>query len=825
MKKILYLIVPIMILFLTTSCGDFDLVRTKLSYDEEMMEINLGDEISIIPNCNKEDVEIIYEASNDIVEMDDLGNLKALKTGTVIVKAKTTKRNSVSASIVIVVNDRQTFTITYDVNGGKPLDNTKITYGKGEVVMLPTPTKDGYKFLGWYENDTLVTTLTGENHVLKAMWEKLVSYTISYNLDGGMFTVEAVTEFEENQKIALPKPKKEGYIFLGWYENGIEITELTNKNYNLTAKWFEINSDSLLYTITYNLNGGTLPIDAVTSFEDSKGINLPKPTRTGHKFLGWYENNNLVTSITNKSYSLIAKWEKLPVYSISYDLDGGTIKKVVESYTTEDVFAIEEAVKEGYTFIGWTSELNKEPVKTLEIKNQSKNLTLKANFKANTYQITFKANGGSSDVKVDVIFKDTIKLTTNNITNKGMKLVGWNTEVDGTGKTYLINQEFTYEVVGNIELYAVWTSLINLELTENEKITADLPIIVKGQKEFTIPVPETSEYKFFTGWYLGEEQITDEEGENLKSWEFDEEVTLTPKWEESITKNGIKYYYLGEYPQKRVTDKETIELLNKEVPDYRGYCELNGDYYAKIIYEENTTVYFSDGTKVIKGETYYFKVEKILWRLIDEKNNIVISEYVLDALPYYDSELERKKYDTILGFDLRIYPNDYSESNLNQFLNDTLVNRYDLEGSLPRVNYENEGLKSIAFGRQYKIGDYIEYTNRIDNSEASTLYPDNLYSVINTKGYFYPLSHKEFKETYAGKLSGGVAYATDYAIVKGVECQKTSLNTLKTAAYWLRSPYYKSSKEALYVGLNGIVSNVSVTNDKIGLRPACKKAK
>ena len=243
MKKILYLIIPIVILFLTTSCGDFDLIRTKLSYDEEMIEINLGDEISVTPKCNKEDVEIVYETSSDIVEIDDLGNLTALETGTVIVKAKTTKRNSVSASIVIVVNESQTFTVTYDVNGGNPLDNTKITYGKGEVVTLPTPTKDGYKFLGWYENDTLVTTLSSKNHTLKAMWEKLATYTITYNLDGGMFTTEVKTEFEENQKIALPKPKKEGYIFLGWYENSIEITEVTNKNYNLTAKWFVINQN------------------------------------------------------------------------------------------------------------------------------------------------------------------------------------------------------------------------------------------------------------------------------------------------------------------------------------------------------------------------------------------------------------------------------------------------------------------------------------------------------------------------------------------------------------------------------------------------------
>lgn len=823
MKRIISVILLLVILILTTSCGDIEVIRTKLSYDQELLEISVGDEINITPNCNKEDVVINYLLTSDIVSVDENGNLKALEKGTVIVEASVNKRNSVSAKLVIVVVDTQTFTIYYDVNGGTPLKQDKVTYNSGDVIILPTPVRSGYKFLGWFENEELVTSLDNKNHTLKAMWEKLNRYTISYELNGGTFNTEVQYEFMENEVFTLPKPTKNSCIFLGWYEDDKEITTLDNKNYNLVAKWYKISTDLSYYTITYNTNGGTLPTDAITSFDDCSKVVLSEPIRKGYKFLGWYENSNLITSLTNKNYSLIAKWEELEKYHISYDLDGGKLLNPINTYTEDDIFVLEKPIKEGYEFIGWTTDKNKEPVKELEIKNQTSDLFVKAIYQPNTYKIVFKSN--NQEKKVDIKYNETIKITELNLKNSGMKLIGWNSESDLTGTTYSVNQELTYTFTEDIELYAIWTSLINLELNSSEKVSTDLPIITKGQKEFALPVPDTNEFLFFVGWYLGEQQITDETGKNLKSWEFDTEVTLTPKWTDTVTINNIKYYYLGEYPQSRVTDQKIIALLNKEVPDYRNYCELNGEYYAKVTYNKNNTIYFNDGTKLVKGDTYYFKVEKVLWRVVDEKNNILVSEYVLDALPFYDSTIERKKYDPRLDINVRIYPNDFSESNIEKFLNDGIINRYDLESTLPRINYENEGFKGQAFSGSKKITEYVEYKLQIDNSEASTLVDGNFYSVIDTSGYFFPLSHKEYKNTYVDKLKGGIAYASDYAIARGVECQRTGNATPKAASYWLRSPYHKSSQEALYVTITGSVSNTLVDNETIGLRPACKKIK
>lgn len=57
---------------------------------------------------------------------------------------------------------------------------------------------------------------------------------------------------------------------------------------------------AIVYTITYNENGGTMPDSYATSYTiESPDITLPTPTRTGFIFAGWYTNSNLTgTAVT-----------------------------------------------------------------------------------------------------------------------------------------------------------------------------------------------------------------------------------------------------------------------------------------------------------------------------------------------------------------------------------------------------------------------------------------------------------------------------------------------------------------------------------------------
>ena len=73
-------------------------------------------------------------------------------------------------------------------------------------------------------------------------------YKITLDADGGIVEKTEI-KFIENEKVTLPQPSKEGYIFKGWYEDGVLVETLENRNYTLKAEWEK--EDTGIYTIQY----------------------------------------------------------------------------------------------------------------------------------------------------------------------------------------------------------------------------------------------------------------------------------------------------------------------------------------------------------------------------------------------------------------------------------------------------------------------------------------------------------------------------------------------------------------------------------------------
>lgn len=65
-------------------------------------------------------------------------------------------------------------------------------------------------------------------------------YSITYQLNGGYTDEELIDKFYSWSNIILPNPKKDGSVFIGWYEGDQKVTYLDNKNYNLEAKWADL---------------------------------------------------------------------------------------------------------------------------------------------------------------------------------------------------------------------------------------------------------------------------------------------------------------------------------------------------------------------------------------------------------------------------------------------------------------------------------------------------------------------------------------------------------------------------------------------------------
>ena len=141
------------------------------------------------------------------------------------------------------------YRVTLNVNDGTIGENvTDYTYGT--AVTLPVPTKNGYKFEGWYDNaeftGVTVTEISAAATGDKTYYAKWVAeqYTITFNTDGGAFVETPISSYIYGTTATLPVPTKNGYKFEGWYDNaeftGTALTEISDRAIGdkvFYAKW------------------------------------------------------------------------------------------------------------------------------------------------------------------------------------------------------------------------------------------------------------------------------------------------------------------------------------------------------------------------------------------------------------------------------------------------------------------------------------------------------------------------------------------------------------------------------------------------------------
>lgn len=284
------------------------------------------------------------------------------------------------------------YKINYNLGDGTLVES--LSYKVGQEIKLPTPTKKGYIFLGWYENDVLIKTLdtnAKRDYTLVAKWE-ICTYTINYDLDGGELTIEPVKSFniENVENIQLPTPTKKDYIFAGWYENGQKVSELELKNYNLVAKWTDV-----YYYIQYETDGGEFTENIKEEYTVFDEFTLPIPVKEGYEFKGWYLDENFegdtITSITKGSkedYVLYAKWEK--VYKITYVLDGGTLPdEAIQYYHPGIEEVLPTPSKKGYVFMGWNERSNATSGYTRVPISYEEDITINAIWKKRSYSVDY----------------------------------------------------------------------------------------------------------------------------------------------------------------------------------------------------------------------------------------------------------------------------------------------------------------------------------------------------------------------------------------------------------------------------------------------------
>lgn len=156
---------------------------------------------------------------------------------------------TVDEEIEVEVVEEDSFTVTFDVDGGSSVSDQ--TIDKNETVSLPqTPTRSGYTFMGWYadEDFKVLWDFSGneitEDTTIFAKWAE-VTYTVVFQVNGGS-SISSKTVAEGDTVVAPSDPTRSGFTFAGWYADSNFVspwnfsTDKIEKNTTIYAQWEEI---------------------------------------------------------------------------------------------------------------------------------------------------------------------------------------------------------------------------------------------------------------------------------------------------------------------------------------------------------------------------------------------------------------------------------------------------------------------------------------------------------------------------------------------------------------------------------------------------------
>ncbi len=237
-----------------------------------------------------------------------------------------------SEIILYVSKGKQPITITFNADGGTVNPGSKVAYLSDFYGSLPTPSKDGYTFNGWFSaksgglrvsESTKVTTPS--SHSLYAVWTPNV-YTVTFDSNGGGAAPSPKKVTYGSAYGTLNSATRSGYTFIGWFterDGGREVladtTYTITSNQTLYAHWSENG-----YTVNFDATGGSVTSASKNVVYGSTYGALPVPTRDGYIFDGWYtasSGGNKVESSTKVSITseqtLYAHWTKIVVTDIS----------------------------------------------------------------------------------------------------------------------------------------------------------------------------------------------------------------------------------------------------------------------------------------------------------------------------------------------------------------------------------------------------------------------------------------------------------------------------------------------------------------------------
>lgn len=428
-----------------------------------------------------------------------------------------------------------TYTITYDPNGGVFVDGANatrtISYGSeyGKLIDETQISRDGAKLIGW-------TTVKDDATTLVKAQDK---YT--------------------------PDPEGDITLYALWEITGVTVTYVTNG-----GKVAELDDNVVTDSKGKDISNEKLPYG-------TKVNDVRKAVKDGLKFEGWYLDAELTEAYDNApltgSITLYAKYYAEVTFQI-YENDNyaaviGTKTVNVDEFDTVELPTAKDlgvALGDTDEFLGWytVDEFAKVQAGQTAVTVENVTATAEVTYCAKVlrhYTVTFNTNGGTDVAAQDVAYKGLATEPTAP-TKVGSEFAGWYS--DAACETPF---DFATPITADTTVYAKWnkakvTVTFNMDKEWMGLTSSTTPVeIYYGYVVPADAVPDTAVPGYtFDGWYLNGAAF------DVATTPVTENITLDAAWH----LNQFDAEIVGEYtytgtgitPEIKVTDSTTKEAVD-----------------------------------------------------------------------------------------------------------------------------------------------------------------------------------------------------------------------------------------------------------------------
>lgn len=291
---------------------------------------------------------------------------------------------------------------------------SSITQNYGTAVNLTIePTKEGYTFTGW-DKGTIPTTMPAEDMTFVSQFDinkNTVNFVIANEKDAAdtgitILNVAYGTELAATMDDFKQKyPNVEGEYHFSWVNEESIPSTMPDENVTISAKY-----EAVEHTLTFMSDGAEYK--KLTGKFNTPIEKFDNPTKTGYEFTKW--DDEVPERFPNADKTFTAQFT-IKQYTVTINDEEGTLLKTVSVDYNTEIATIESPVKEGYTFVEYTSAEGYTNV-------PDKDITIVAKYQINVHKVTYFVD----DVKVhEQVYNYHATIAEYNYTKEGYTISAW----------------------------------------------------------------------------------------------------------------------------------------------------------------------------------------------------------------------------------------------------------------------------------------------------------------------------------------------------------------------------------------------------------------